>query len=172
MRAPIDPIKYLRGASSDGSASRGRAVHDFLLQLKRAEEEVAASGADADRLLTLYSVNLQSVKKMSAADIVVGVSGDDDVEAIIIHKRMDPNITHPLRMKDVLAKVKPELGLTSYTFQAVTRLRGLRDDERYCWKDVHMNIVRWSHDVVAVINRMSADEVEEFALKYTRMQAG
>ena len=56
------------------------------------------------RLLTVYKVALESVKKIEKADLTVGVSGkigagNEDVGPPVVTKIKDPNIAYPLADK-------------------------------------------------------------------------
>lgn len=169
-RSLIDPVEYLKGAKNEQSTHRSRAVQDFLTALKRAEEDIESTGGDSGRLLTLFTVSLQSTKKVSDADIVVGVNGDDEQDAVIIQRKVDPNKSHPFRQKNVLAKLRPELEVNQYAFLAITTIRGLREDLRYCWKDGEVSLVRWSPDAVTYINSMTPEEVKIAIKQYTDLK--
>jgi len=95
-----DPIEFLQRAKSD--PPRNKAVAQFLRRLSQATEELEEQNLDTSRFLTVFAVKLSSVKKVSSADIVVGVKGlSDNGEPLIIEKRVDPNISHTLRRKDI-----------------------------------------------------------------------
>jgi len=53
----------------------------------------------------------------------------------------DPNQSHPLRQKEVIAQLKPRLpedsGLTTHTLLAVRRLYKIDDDERFVYKPLY-----------------------------------
>jgi hypothetical protein len=162
IRTPIDPVQYLQSATdSDGQYNTSNAVGDFIDIIRSAQSQAAEDGTDINRVLTLYSVNLQSTKKLTDAHLVVGVKGDEDAgSATVIHRRQDPNETHPLRQMDVLPLIRAELKVSPHTFQAITRVRNLRVNPRYCWQDGAVNLVRWSREVVTYINRLSLSEIE------------
>ena len=156
-KTPVDPVRYLSSGGATDGKSAGRAVQEFLREVQAAHEELKA---DSSRLLTIYSVNLQSTKKLSDADVRVGVSGSDSDEATIVQRKVDPNKSHPLRQKDLLPMLKPNLGIGPYEFQAITRVHGLRGDSRYCWEDENISLVKWSQDVVTFINKLTPEDVK------------
>jgi Domain of unknown function (DUF3644) len=70
---PIDPVSYL-GGSRPGS-KQNAAVDECLKAIRKAAKDLESEGVDTGRLLTLFDVSLQSIKKIEKADIVVGVGG-------------------------------------------------------------------------------------------------
>ncbi|OJG06131.1 hypothetical protein BG618_02856 [Pseudonocardia autotrophica] len=163
---PVDPVSFLR---RDNNLKRGRAVDEFIAALKDEEAVLEEEGADAGRLLTIYNVSLQSVKKISQADVVVGVDPTSS-ESTILTRPIDPNKSHPWRQKDVLAKLSMSFKFGQYEFLAVTTQLGLRADARYCWTDKDINLVRWSPEVVARISKLSERDVRELRNAYRLSQ--
>lgn len=159
---PIDPVKFMKSGSSDKRHSR--AVQDFLSLLKKKTEALDDEGVDTGRLLTTFDVTLQSVKKVSAADIVVGVTSEELADTVIVSRRVDPNLSHPYRQKDVLPKLQRPI--STYEFQAIVQVFKLREDHRYCWIDSAGYIVRWSPDVVKFIDRLTQREIDEARTGY------
>ncbi|WP_204801733.1 DUF3644 domain-containing protein [Mycobacterium riyadhense] len=165
-KSPVDPITYLNKGGVSGGRRPGRAVQEFLLEIQGTQQEM--KGGDLSRVLTLYSVNLQSTKKLSDADVVVGVSSVNDENPTIVQRKIDPNKSHPIRQKDVLPLLREDLGIGSYEFQAITRIRGLRDDPVYCWKDSDISLVKWSPEVVQFINKLTPEDVKSARERYSR----
>jgi hypothetical protein len=77
-------------------------------------------------------------------------------------KNVDPNITHPLRMTELLGAVGTLHGspLTSGTFQAIARKHGIKNTPALCWKSSMGDLVRYSHDAVIFIRRLTSGDVE------------
>ncbi len=72
----------------------------------------------------VYDINMQSVKKMSSADLVVAVSPTADGQVAV--RKSDPNQTHPYSATELLSRVNAKRKgrkLTSYDIQAI------------CWKE-------------------------------------
>lgn len=159
---PIDPISFLR---RDNNLARGPAVDEFIAALKEEEAAVEEAGADAGRLLTIYNINLQSVKKVDQADVVGGID-PAAIDATILTKPVDPNKSHPWRQKDVLAHLQLPFKFGPYEFLAITTQLGLRADPRYCWVDKDVNLVRWSPDVSHRIAKLTEEQVSEFRKAY------
>lgn len=162
-KTPVDPVKYLSSGGASNGKRAGNAVQEFLMEVQTAHEGLKT---DSARLLTIYSVNLQSTKKLSDADVTVGISGVDSEDATIVQRKVDPNKSHPLRQMDVLPLLKPELNIGPYEFQAITRVYELRGDSRFCWKDENVSLVKWSPDVVAFINKLTLADVKDARSKY------
>lgn len=168
LNPPLDPIAYIAGKSAS-NRRKGTATQQFLTELSAAVDEVEKAHADTGRLLTIFSVSLQSTKKIQKADVVVGVTGASlDEGPLIIHRIMDPNSTHPLRQKEVLAKVPSVRGrkLTSHIFQAVAWKHDLKSNDRLCWRATEGVLTRYSNDIVPWLKGLSEDEVQTAVRDY------
>ena len=159
---PIDPIQYMSGAKASGKQSE--AVKQFLAALARSAQELESQNLDTGRLLTVFKVKLESTKKIEHADLVVGVQKAADAGSgpLVVNRPMDPNITHPLRMTEVITAVGSLHGkdFTSGTFQALAWKHGLKENSMYCWKATEGVLVRYSHDVVAYLKRLTEGDIE------------
>jgi hypothetical protein len=153
---PIDPIEFMRGTVVKGG-QRSRAAQEFLTVLKDKIGELEDEGLDSSRLLTVFSVSLQSTKKVTDADVVVAVSPDEQADAIIVPRKIDPNVTYPYRQKELLPRLKRQL--SPHTFQAIVYAYKLRGNSKYWWADVSGAVVRWSPDTVKFIDALSQEEV-------------
>jgi EC042_2821-lke REase/Protein of unknown function (DUF3644) len=159
---PIDPIAFMRGTETKGK-ERSRAVQEFLTELKNKIGEVETDGLDSSRLLTVFSVSLQSTKKVTDADVVVGVS-PEHTDAVIVPRRIDPNVTYPYRQKELLPKLRDSI--TTHTFQAIVYAYKLRGDPKYWWADASGAVVRWSPETVRFIDSLSQNEITEAVRTY------
>jgi hypothetical protein len=164
---PVDPISFLR---RENNIARRPVVDEFISALKDEEDAVKEAGDDAGRLLTIYNVSLQSVKKISQADVVVGID-PAATDTAVLTRPVDPNKSHPWRQKDVLARLDLPFKFGQYEFLAVTTQLGLRADPRYCWTDKDVNLVRWSPDVLHRITKLTAEEVVELRSAYKLSQS-
>jgi len=163
INAPVDPIEFMRNRPVGSTNSR--AVQDFLAFLKEKSDALEAEGIDTERLLTVFDVSLQSIKKIDKADIVVGVTSEELADAVIVSRKVDPNISHPYRQKDVLPKLKRKT--TSYEWQAVTAEHHMREEPRYCWQDKDANLVKWSPDAVRYVNSLSESQIQRAKEAYS-----
>ena len=172
VELPVDPIEYLRKRTQ----KRGRgeaAVTEFLGALSRAAAEVSAARGDTERLLTPLVLKLTSTKKLEKADVVVGVEkAMSSGTPVIIERPSDPNLTHPLRRKEVLAKIERLHGqpFTAGTFQAVVWKHKLKDNRALCWIFQPMGYSKWSHDVVPWIKQLTAADIEAAVKDYREHQ--
>lgn len=169
LRAPVDPIAYIAEKKAGGKGSSA-AVRQFIAELAAATTEVEGSGADTGRLLTVFTVSLQSTKKIEKADVVVGVVKGGTTEGpLVIVKAVDPNISHPLRQKEVLEKIGTLHGkkFSSHVFQALSWRNGWKDDPRLCWRAKEGVLTKYSNDLLPLLNQVSAAELET-ALKAYR----
>jgi len=157
-----DPIEFLQRAKSD--PPRNKAVAQFLRRLSQATKELEEQSFDTSRFLTVFTVKLNSVRKVSSADIVVGVKGlADNEEPLIIEKRVDPNISHTLRRKDILAEVGNELNgikFTSHTFDAIVWKYEIKEKKYLCWHSDVGGLTKYSAEVLTLLKKVSRDEIE------------
>lgn len=162
LETPIDPIQYIAGTKT--GAKQNTAVKQFLAEIARSTQALESQKLDTGRLLTVFKVKMESTKKIENADLVVGVQKPDQAGPgpLVVAKPMDPNVTHPLRMTEVIAAVGTLHGqpFTSNTFQAIAWKHGLKKNPTFCWKATEGVLVRYSHDVVAFLKRLTEGDVE------------
>lgn len=134
VNPPIDPVTYLK--ARPGRSPGRTAIDQFLKGLQEATQELEAHGIDTGRLLTVFDVSLQSIKKIERSDIIVGIGAGSGTDPVIVARRVDPNVSHPHRRKDVLERLA-QSGSTigAYEFDAAVRHFKLRDNPAYCWRD-------------------------------------
>lgn len=169
VNPPIDPITYLKARPA---ASPGRtAIDQFLKGLQEATQELETDGIDTGRLLTVFDVSLQSIKKIERSDIIVGVGAASGADPVIVTRRVDPNVSHPYRRKDVLERLS-QSGSTigSYEFDAAVRHFKLRDNPAYCWRDSTTDLTKWSPETTAYLLRLTPHQVEEAKTAYRDRQ--
>jgi hypothetical protein len=170
LNSPIDPIQYI--ADQEKSTSQNTAVRQFLAELAKSTQALESKQFDTGRLLTVFKVKLESTKKIENADLVVGVQKAGDVAPgpLIVAKPMDPNVTHPLRMMDVIAQVGELHGkpFTSGTFQAVAWKHALKANPIYCWRATEGTLIRYSADVITFIKRLTEGDVELAKQEYKK----
>ena len=162
-RNPIDPIEYMSGKTSDGGRRHSKAIQDFLAFLKEQTTALDAEGIDSSRLLTIFDVTLKSVKKVDQADIVAGVTSEELTDSVIVQRRVDPNVSHPYRQKELLPKLKK--GITPHTFQAIAFTYDLKDKPEYCWRDKTTGLVKWSPMTIKFVDDLTNAEVTDCLAK-------
>ena len=172
LHAPVDPIEYISGAAAGGKKPSA-AIRQFILELKSAAQELEDAGADTGRLLTVFSVKLESTKKIQNADVVVGVASPTAAPGpLAVVKTVDPNISHPLRQTEVLERIPTVDGrsLTPYVFQAVAWKYELKSKPQYCWRATEGVLTRYSNDVVSFIKRLTPADIEAALADYRASQ--
>ncbi|MBC8460281.1 MAG: DUF3644 domain-containing protein [Deltaproteobacteria bacterium] len=161
LSPPLDPIDYIT-ARFDSNNNSSPAVKQFIKELARSTEELEDQNLDTGRLFTTFSVNLQSVKKIEKADVVVGVASPDETdELLLVHRRVDPNISHPLREKDVLDLLDNLHDSYSkiFVFRAIVWKYEIRNNRALCWKSDVGGLTKYSHDVVAHVKSLTQEEI-------------
>jgi hypothetical protein len=86
LDAPIDPIEYISGKTVP--AKQSSAVKQFLAQIVALTQSLESQGQDTGRLLTVFTIKLESTKKIANADMVVGVerAGDNVRGPLVVTK--------------------------------------------------------------------------------------
>jgi len=166
IKPPIDVVSFISGRSS---AKMTAAVRQFLSELAEAVDELKNTGEDTGRLLTVFNVKLESVKKIGDAGVFVGVKKDEVAEGpLTIIRTQDPNITHPLRRKDVLEKIVTLHGhrFTSHLFQAIVWKHDLKNNPQYCWASKEGVLTKYSNDIVTFIKRITAADLNAIMIDY------
>jgi len=166
---PVSPLAYLSGKAAEGK-NASIAVKQFLLALSKNVDELNAANQDTSRLLTVFNVKLESTKKIEKADIVVGVKGAGAAAEgpLTVYRTLDPNVSHPLRLREVLQRV-PDLHairVTPHVFQAIAHKFQLKADPRYCWRATGGELTRYSHDLVARLQQVTRADIDASLVEY------
>lgn len=173
-RQPIDPIQYL-SSTAEGTQKTRPAVRQYVTEILSAARELKEGKSDTGRFLTVFNVKLESVKKIGEADVVVGVVKPGGSSGpLVVEKTVDPNISHPVRQKDVLARIPTLHGVrfTAHTFQAIVWKYGLREKPSYCWRAAEGVLTKYSNDVIPFIERLTDADVKAALTDYaTRKSA-
>lgn len=170
LHCPVDPITYMSDKSSRKTAA-SMPVNQFLMELASALKEIESQGSDTGRLMTVFRVKLESVKKVYHADVVAGVQrGSDGHESgpLVIEKRFDPNDPNWVRRKEILQEVRELHGskFSPYTFVAIIWYNKIKENKRLCWISEEGVLTKYSREVITFIRRLSKKQVEEAILAY------
>ncbi|RJS45816.1 DUF3644 domain-containing protein [Nocardioides cavernaquae] len=168
--APADVVRFMR---VDKTATIVSEVQDFIDELRSLMDSAEAAGGDLARVATVYDINLQSVKKMTSADLVVAVS--PGAGGKIVMQKSDPNQTHPYSMKELLARAnKKRTGrlLTSYDHQAICWKENLRTNARFAWKHGAAATHVWSGDAVSHFASLSDAYCDAVKAEYSSRPRG
>jgi len=157
-----DPIEFLQKSKSN--PPKNKAVAQFLKEVSQATMELESKNLDTSRFLTVFSVTLKSVKKVSSADVVVAVKDlSNDNEPLVIERRVDPNISHPLRQKEIIEKIGSELSgvkFSSYTFQSIVWKYGIKNKPNLCWQSNTGELTRYSAELTSFLRKLTKDEIQ------------
>lgn len=170
---PIDPVQFLK---EKVTSSANGAVEEFSRSIKDLVVELEHEGEDTGRLLTTFSVHLVSTKKITSADIVVGVqAAGGGTDALLVTKPVDPNKSHPYREVDVVGRKGGAPGLDleigsvnigQYQFRALVYAYGAREKPQYCWRDETGAVTRYSPSWIEFIRRLAPTDLKEAIRKY------
>lgn len=168
MEPPLDIVEYIRG--EDG-VRKSSAVQQYLAELAEAVAEVQEAGQDTGRLMTIFDVKLESVKKIGDADVVVGVDATAGGPGpLVVVKTQDPNKTHPLRQKEILENIDSLRGrpFTSHVFQAIVWKHHLKDKPQYCWQASEGVLIKYSNDVLTFLKSLSSADIDAALADYRK----
>jgi hypothetical protein len=160
VRPPIDLATYLSKPSK--ADEKSMAVKQFLAALAEATIELQNSNEDTSRLLTVFDVKLESVKKIGDSDIVIGVGKADANEGpLAIVRTQDPNVTHPLRQKEIIESIDQLQGIpfNSYVSQAILWRYDIKKNPQYCWIASEGVLTRYSRDIIPFLKRLSKEDI-------------
>lgn len=162
---PPDPIHFLK----KGSKSKNKSVAEYIKLISDTTRELESENIDTGRFLTVFTVNLQSTKKITTADVVAGISGDTDVGSRIVTRRIDPNKSHPMLRMNVLDEIGHSLNgvkFTSNTFEAIAWSEKLKENPRYYWKPDKGGSSHYSHEIIQFLKRLTKSHIEKCIKKY------
>lgn len=162
--APADAVRFMR---ADSNTTMVTEVRQFIEALRGHMDEAEAAGSEMSRVATIYDINMQSVKKMTSADLVVAISPTGDGQVVV--RKTDPNKTHPYNMKELLVRVNERRKgrpLTSYDYQAVCWKDNLKDQEKYAWKHSNAASHVWSGDAVHFLASLDDDYYDKCRAEY------
>lgn len=167
-----DPVEFLKKAKVD--PPKNKAVAQFINEISQATADLEAQSFDTSRFLTVFSVKLQSIKKVSAADVVVGIASPaSEADPLIIERRVDPNISHPLRRKEILEEIGPTLNgvkFTQHTFEAIAWHQGIKTKPHLCWRSNVGEITRYSQEMIAFLKKLTSSDIDAAITAYRQRQ--
>jgi hypothetical protein len=162
--APADAVQFMR---VDRTATMIEELQHFIDEIRGLMDEADAAGSDMARVATVYDINMQSVKKMTSADLIVAVSPTADGQVVV--QKTDPNQTHPFSTTELLAKVNSKRTgrrLTTYDYQAICWKEGLRDNQKYAWKHSNGAAHVWSGDAISHLASLTDEQYDKLRIEY------
>lgn len=163
----LDPIAYIRRARADSKISASTA--SIIYAINEAVESLEEGGIDTACFLTVYKVHFESVKKISRADLVVGVDNErSGGDALMVHRRFDPNDPNWVREKDILAEITDLHGIpfNQHTCRALIWKLDIKSKPHYCWIAQEGVLTKYSREVIALFRRLSKADVEQAIQEY------
>jgi len=126
---------------------------------------------DTGRLMTVFRMKLESVKKVEHADVVAGVQasgGGEGSGPLVIERRFDPNDPNWVRRKEILQEITELHGrkFTSHAFEAVICHNNIKENSRLCWISEEGVLTKYSREVIAMIRRLSKKQVDDAISAY------
>lgn len=150
-----DPIQFLAGNTTDHEYK-----NDFMQEIM----ETLENTSDTNRLLVSYNLQLNSIKKIDKADIIVGID-NNSTSKIVIPPPKNPNETHPYNRSRIIEKIKSKgTPINIYIFEAICSYFNLRNAEnhryKYAWK-LNRKISSWcySPELILFICQLSEEDI-------------
>lgn len=162
--APADAVQFMK---VDKNSTMVAEVEDFINELRGLMDEAQSAGGDMSRLATIYDIHMQSVKKLTSADLVVAVSPTADGQIAI--RKSDPNQTHPYSASELIARVNAKRNgrtFSSYDHQAVCWKESLRDNPKYAWKHSNGAAHVWSGEAANYLAGLTDDQLAIIRAEY------
>lgn len=165
--ATPDPITFMTCGST---SSHSPVVAEYLKVISETTKRLEDSGVDTGRFLTVFRVNFQSTKKIATADLVIGVNAESGSQLLNVERRVDPNESHPLLRKNVMAELGAAVNgrrFTTHTFDCIVKVYQIKDKPRYCWNNQSNNTFQYSRELVTYIRSLSMEQIQ-YALENAR----
>jgi len=163
-----DPIQFLQHFKDNPPKSKEFAY--FLAEISTIAQYLDIRNLDMGRFLTVFKINMQSVKKISAADFVVGVQATaDDTTPLYIERRIDPNLSHPESQTNVLEALGGyvnNIKFGPFQFQAVIWKYDIRSKPHLCWRSINGALIRYSPEIISFIKKLPKQEIENAIKDY------
>lgn len=155
-----DPIKFLQ--KTNINPPRNKTVARFLREIAEVTSQLEAKNLDTGRFLTVFQVKLQSVKKVSSADIVFPIAGAaNGDEATVIERPVDPNVCQPLPRRKIMKDIGDVIGEVKFSnnvFEAIA-WKYIKPKPFLWWQSDVGGIKQYSNEVPSIIRKLSRDEI-------------
>ena len=167
--SPPDPIVFLRKKTEE--PSKNRILDEFITEIVDSTRNLQEKNLDTGRFLTPFSVSLKSVKKISVADIVVGIDGtaNGNSSTIVVQRDVDSNERYPLKRKDVLEKIGNTLKgviFNQHVLNTIIFKYNCKQNTDYIWKALGGGSMQYSYVFVNFVKGLSKTELEDALASY------
>jgi len=166
FKEPVSPIDFV---GLEPSAGRNTKISSFLLQMKDAVESLSSAKHDTSRFFTTYRVKLESVKTVSKADFTAAIgTGAEAGSPLIVERPFDLNDPNWIQQKEILTEFTDVHGIpvTTHVFQALVYANDIKAKPNLYWQDKGNALRKFNREVIAMMRRMSKEEVEAAISKY------
>lgn len=165
--APPDPIAFIRESATSPNAF----LSAYIRLISETTRDLEQAKVDTGRFLTVFSVSLQSTKKIQSADVVAGVQSESPTGILLVERKLDPNLTHPNRRKDVLASIGNTLHgvkFNQHTFEVLAWRYEIKEKPQYCWKSEHGGLTQYSNELLVFLKGLTRTDVENALAAYKK----
>lgn len=160
-----DPIQFLKNKKSDQSA----VVAEYLSVITEKTRELEEANLDTGRFLTVFSICLQSTKKLASADITAQIGDASSGDVAVVLRTLDPNKSHPHLRDEVVEIIGPTLSgvrFTTHTFEAIAWSEKLKENPRFYWKPDKGGTSHYSPEAIVFIRGLSKEKIEASLTAY------
>jgi hypothetical protein len=165
--APPDPIQFIKEGLR---SARNPFVGEYLKLISDTTQELESENIDTGRFLTVFKVNLQSAKKLTSADVTAGVEATSPGGVLLVSKKVDPNISHPLLRMDIISRIGDKLRgikFTTYTFEAIVWKYDIKNEPRFSWRSERgSTTTHYSNDLIPRLKQLSKTEITQALTDY------
>ena len=161
-----DPVAFLRDRNA--MPSKNRFVAEFIKGIVDVTETLEQLATDTGRFLTIYNVKLESVKKISSADLILGIDGASrgNGKPVLVLKSPDPNDTHPYGRTDVIERITNHK-ITTFTFTSIIWKYDIKKKKKlYLKKKKGGGAAHFGADLVNFIQNLSDVDVQDAVSSY------
>ncbi|HCE5420930.1 TPA: DUF3644 domain-containing protein [Legionella pneumophila] len=166
-----DFVQFFRGIQKKNLSPL---VQELFQVMKSLEDD----HHDTSRLLTQCTVKIESTKKITTADIFVGIDNNNETGTVVLAPPRDPNKTHPYSRKELLIKLKNEgKEINEHSFEAICSEYNLKNTEingfKYAWKS-NRKASAWCYtsEIIKFIRQLTNHDIEQAKLSYKHSRKG
>lgn len=158
----LDPVEFINRTNEN--PKRNSAVSAFIHEVTDSIVRLEDSGIDVSRLLTYVSVKLESAKKITKADVLVGIAPDAANADQVVLRRFDPNDPNWERRTEILGRFPARLHdkyTNQYIFEVVVWKYNIKENPNQYWADNSGAVTKYAVELVQFIRRLSKQEIAQ-----------
>ena len=167
--AAPDPIAYLRDNSV--KRSQNQYVTEYLREIFAVTRSLEDQQLDTGRFLTRFDLSLQSVNKISTADLVVGVAGNAEVTSanILVQRTINSNQKYPFKRTDVRNRIGDTLGgrrLNDHLLNAIIHAFDCKSNTDYIFVALGGGAMQYSPEFIRFLQGLSISRIDHALAEY------